>query len=206
MKLKAGHYEFSHHNVYIPEHLKIMIDNEVERNKNYTTVNQWLKRRYSGEWSTQAMKQVLNGRTKSPSIDLLEDMRRMVTKSGVAASYTFPQLPIIRISEVRRIVGEDAGLRYTYIADKVGSNSQTLSNVVNGNVQYRYDIAWKLTHFFIGYFENPAQHRTQEKWDFYGWVQDRRAKEGIMTPEEQSKWRDQYNRRMGGTSGYVKKT
>jgi len=205
-RIPAGTYEFSHHNIYIPEHLKIMLDGEVDKNKNYKTVNQWLQTKYTGDWSVQAIKQVLIGRTKSPSVHLLEDMRRLITKTGVASQYSFPQLPIIRLSEVQRIVAGDSGLRYNYIAERINSHSATLSNVINGTVQYRYDIAWKFTHFFIKYFENPDMFRVQEKWDFYGWVQDRRSQEGIMSPEEHSKWRDQYNRRMGGTNNYIKKT
>ena len=205
-RIAAGTYEFSHHNVYIPEHIKIMLDKEVADNKNYKSTTQWLTHKYKGDWSIQAMKQIVNGNTKSPSIDLLEDMRRLITKTGVAAKFPHPQLPIIRISEVQRIVREDSGLKYNTIAEKLDCHSATLSNVINEKVQYRYDIAWKLTHFFISYFEEPHKYREEVKWDFYGWVQDRRAKEGIMTPEEQSQWRDQYNRRLGGTPTYVKKT
>jgi transcriptional regulator with XRE-family HTH domain len=204
-RIAAGTYPFSHHNIYIPEHLKIMLDGEVAKNKNYNTVNQWLRTKYTGDWNVQTIKQVLSGRTKSPSVDLLEDVRRLVTKTGVASQYSFPQLPIIRLSEVQRIVAEDSGLRYNYIAEKIDSNSPTISNIVNGTVQYRYDIAWKFTHFFIGYFENPSKHRVETTWDFYGWIKDRRAQEGIMTPEEHAKWRDSYNRRTGGNSTYVKK-
>ena len=114
-KIAAGTYPFSHHNIYIPEHLKIMLDGEVAKNKNYNTVNQWLRTKYTGDWNVQTIKQVLSGRTKSPSVDLLEDVRRLVTKTGVASQYSFPQLPIIRLSEVQRIVAEDSGLRYNYI-------------------------------------------------------------------------------------------
>ena len=183
-----------------------MLDKEVAENKNYKSTTQWLTHKYKGDWSIQAMKQIIAGRTKSPSINLLEDMRRLITKTGVAAKFPHPQLPIIRISEVQRIVREDSGLRYNTIAEKLDCHSATLSNVINEKVQYRYDIGWKLTHFFINYFDDPYQYREETRWDFYGWVQDRRAKEGIMTPEEQSKWRDQYNRRLGGTPTYVKKT
>ena len=38
MKLKASVYPFSHHNVFIPEHLKIMIESEVERT-GYRNIN-----------------------------------------------------------------------------------------------------------------------------------------------------------------------
>ena len=205
-RIPAGTYEFSHHNIFIPEHITTMLQKEVDSNKNYKSTTQWLTHRYTGDWSIQAMKQIVNGSTKSPSIDLLEDMRRLITKTGVAAKFPHPQLPIIRISEVQRIVREDSGLRYNSIAEKLDCHSATLSNVINEKVQYRYDIGWKLTHFFINYFEDPYKYREETKWDFYGWVQDRRAKEGIMTPEEQSQWRDQYNRRLGGTPTYVKKT
>ena len=204
MKIKAGVYPFSHHNVFIPEHIRIMVKTEVEKT-GYNNINSWLNAKYKGDWSIQAIKQVINGRTKSPSIHLLEDIRRMLTKVGVASKHNYPQLPLIRTSEIRRIVGEDAGLKYNYVADKIGTNSQVLSNVINDKVQYRYLTAWSLTHFFINYFDNPWHNREAVTWDFYGWVQERRAQEGVMTPEEQSKWRDQYNRRMGGTTDYVKK-
>ncbi len=105
------------------------------KNKNYNTVNQWLRTKYTGDWNVQTIKQVLSGRTKSPSVDLLEDVRRLVTKTGVASQYSFPQLPIIRLSEVQRIVAEDSGLRYNYIAEKIDSNSPTISNVIHGNAK-----------------------------------------------------------------------
>ena len=205
-RIPAGTYEFSHHNIFIPEHITTMLEKEVAENKNYRSTTQWLTHKYKGDWSIQAMKQIVNGNTKSPSIDLLEDMRRLVTKTGVAAKFPHPQLPIIRISEVQRIIREDSGLRYNTVAERLGVHSATLSNVINEKVQYRYDIAWKLTHYFIKYFEHPDKYREKVTWDFYGWVQERRAEEGIMTQEEHAKWRDQYNRRMGGGSYYVKKT
>lgn len=205
-RIAAGTYEFSHHNIYIPEHITAMLQKEVESNKNYSSTTQWLTHRYQGDWSIQAMKQIVNGNTKSPSVHLLEDMRRLITKTGVAAKFPHPQLPIIRISEVQRIVREDSGLKYNTIAEEIGGHSATLSNVVNEKVQYRYDMAWRLTHFFIKYFEEPQKYREEVKWDFYGWIRDRREAEGNMSPEELAKWRDQYNRRMGGTNNYIKNT
>lgn len=205
-RIAAGTYQFSHHNVFIPEHLTVMLRKEVEENKNFQSTSQWLTHKYRGDWSIQAMKQIINGRTKSPSIELLEDMRRLLTKTGVAAKFPHPQLPIIRLSEVRRIVGEDAGLRYKNVAQDIGSTTSILSKLVNGEVQYRYEIAWKLTHYFIQYFEEPQKYREEVKWDFYGWVRDRRESEGNMSPEKLSEWRDQYNRRMGGINNYIKKT
>ncbi len=205
MKLKADVYPFSHHNVFIPEHLKIMLEGEIETSK-HNNINSWLNDKYRGDWSIQAIKQVINGRTQSPSVHLLEDVRRVCTKTGVSSKYDFPQLPLIRTTEIRRIVGEDAGLSYKHIATALGIDQPTLGNTVNDKVQYRYLTAWSLTHFFVKYFENPWHMREKVTWDFYGWVQERRLKEGIMTAEEQSKWRDQYNRRMGGPNqGYVKK-
>tara|TARA_B100000902_G_scaffold325897_1_gene320744 strand:- start:332 stop:958 length:627 start_codon:yes stop_codon:yes gene_type:complete len=207
MKIKAGVYPFSHHNVFIPEHLKIMIEEEVKRT-GYKNVNSWLNARYKGDWSVQAIKQVLNGRTGSPSVDLLEDVRRMCTKTQLAAKYSFPQLPLIRTSEIRRIVDQDKGLSYKYISEKLGINQVTLSNNINDKVQYRYETAWSLTHFFIEYFKNPWENRQPVvTWDFYGWVRERNAKESSMTREEQSKWRDEYSRRTGGKpyDRYIKK-
>lgn len=179
-RISADTYEFMHHNIYIPEHLKIMMDKEVASKDRYKSVRGWIKARYEGEWSVQAMMQVLNGRTQSPSVELLEDMRRLVTKTGVAAKYPHPQLPIIRREEALRIINEDSGLRIGKIAERLGTDIATLSNCINGKVQYRYDLAWKLTHFFINYFDNPTSHREQPKWDFYGWVADRRKQEGTV--------------------------
>lgn len=204
MKIKAGVYPFSHHNVYIPEHLKIMIEEEVERTT-YKNVNSWLSAKYKGDWSLTAIKQVLNGRTKTPSVDMLEDIRRTLTKVGVASKYNYPQLPLIRTSEIRRIVGEDSGLSYKYMSEKIGIDQPTISNTINDRVQYRYLTAWSLTHFFINYFEKPWQNREPVTWDFYGWIRDRREAEGTMSPEELAEWRDQYNRRMGSPT-YIKKT
>ena len=196
-RIAAGTYEFSHHNVYIPEHIKIMLDKEVAENKNYKSTTQWLTHKYKGDWSIQAMKQIVNGNTKSPSIDLLEDMRRLITKTGVAAKFPHPQLPIIRISEVQRIVREDSGLRYNTIAEKLDCHSATLSNVINEKVQYRYDIGWKLTHFFINYFDDPYQYREETRWDFYGWVADRRKKEGTVEWIEGGKFHNANPKKQG---------
>ena len=204
MKVKAGVLEFSHHNVYIPEHLKIMIDQEVKQ-KSYKNVNSWLNAKYKGDWSITAIKQVINGRTKTPSVDLLEDIRRTLTKVGVSSKYDYPQLPLIRTSEIRRIVKQDAGLSYKYISDKVGIDQPTMCNTINDKVQYRYLTAWSLTHFFINYFENPWHNREAVTWDFYAWVKERREQEGLMTPEAQANFRDKYNRRMGSSSYYLKK-
>ena len=204
MKVKADVLEFSHHNVYIPEHLKIMIDQEVEKSA-YKNVNSWLNAKYKGDWSITAIKQVISGKTKTPSVDLLEDIRRMLTKVGVASKHNYPQLPLIRTSEIRRIVNQDKGLSYKFIAAKIGTDSATISNTINDKVLYRYLTAWSLTHFFINYFDNPWHNRQPVTWDFYAWVQERRAEEGILTQEELSRWRDQYNRRTGITSYYLKK-
>jgi len=199
MKLKASVYPFSHHNVFIPEHLKIMIESEVERT-GYRNINSWLHSKYKGDWSIQGIKQVLNGRTKSPSVDMLEDVRRMCTKTQVSSKYDFAQLPLIRTSEIRRIVEEDKGLSYKHMAEQTGIDQVTLSKNINDKVQYRYLTAWSLTHFFIKYFENPYKMREVVTWDFYGWVRERGLKEGLMTAEQHSEWRDQYNRRMGKTN------
>lgn len=187
-RISADTYEFMHHNIYIPEHLKIMMDKEVASKDRYKTVRGWIKARYEGEWSIQAMMQVINGRTKSPSVELLEDMRRLVTKTGVAAKYPHPQLPIIRREETLRIIGEDSGLRIGAIAERLGTDIATLSNCINGKVQYRYDLAWKLTHFFINYFDNPISHREQPQWDFYGWVAERKANEVSIERIEAAKF------------------
>ena len=199
MKLKASVYPFSHHNVFIPEHLKIMIESEVERT-GYRNINSWLHSKYKGDWSIQGIKQVLNGRTKSPSVDMLEDVRRMCTKTQVSSKYDFAQLPLIRTSEIRRIVEEDKGLSYKHMAEQTGIDQVTLSKNINDKVQYRYLTAWSLTHFFIKYFENHYKMREVVTWDFYGWVRERGLKEGLMTAEQHSEWRDQYNRRMGKTN------
>ena len=151
MKLKADVYPFSHHNVFIPEHLKIMLEGEIETSK-HNNINSWLNDKYRGDWSIQAIKQVINGRTQSPSVHLLEDVRRVCTKTGVSSKYDFPQLPLIRTTEIRRIVGEDAGLSYKHIATALGIDQPTLGNTVNDKVQYRYLTAWSLTHFFVKYF------------------------------------------------------
>ena len=183
--------------MFIPEHLKIMIEQEVKE-KNYDNINNWLKTKYTGDWSIQAIKQVISGKTKSPAVHLLEDVRRVCTKTGVASKHNFAQLPLIRTAEIRRIVGEDAGLSYKYIADYLGIDQPTLGNTVNDKVQYRYLTAWSLTHFFVKYFENPWHMRNVVTWDFYGWVKERREQEGVMTAQAQAKFRDAYNRRMNG--------
>lgn len=203
MRISADTYEFKHHNVYIPQDLKAMIEEEVQQNKNYNSVSTWIKSKNKSKHSSQAMIQVVNGRTKSPNIALLEELRRMVTKNGIATKFhDYKQLPIIKVEEARRIFNEDPHLRWKFISEKTGIHSTVISNIIHENVGYRFEDAWKLTWFFIKYYEEPKQFKVEpEKWDFYGWVQERRLKEGIMTAEEQAKWRDQYNRRFKGTLG-----
>jgi hypothetical protein len=196
-RISADTYEFMHHNIYIPEHLKIMMDKEVASKDRYKSVRGWIKARYTGEWSVQGMMQVIEGKTKSPSVEMLEDLRRLVTKTGVAAKYPYPQLPIIRREEVKRIVMQDSGLRYGVIAKKIGTDGSVLSNIINGQVQYRYDFAWRLTHFFMNYFDDPISHREQVKWDFYGWVADRKANEGMIERIEAAKFHSANPKKQG---------
>ena len=203
MRIKADTYEFKHHNVYIPQDLKAMIEKEIKQNKNYSSVNTWIKSKNKSEYSSQAMIQVVNGKTKSPNVALLEELRRIVTKNGLATKFPdYKQLPIIRVDEARRIFGEDPHLRWKFVSDKTGIHSTVISNIIQENVGYRFQDAWKLTWFFIKYYEEPNKYKIEPtRWDYYGWVKEKQNAEGNMSPKELKEWRDQYNRRFSGTLG-----
>lgn len=203
MRISADTYPFMHHNVYIPEDLKSMIEREIATNKNYNSISTWLKtKNTSKHHSSQAMIQVVNGRTKSPNISLLEEIRRIVTKNGLATKFPdYKQLPIIQVKEMQRLFREDPTLRWKFVSDKTGIHQTVLSNIINEKVGYRYTDAWKLTYFFMKYCDDPTYRPPLVTWDFYGWVRDRQEAERKLAMEQVHVGRKGLGRR----GSYVKK-